>query len=113
MYPKTYRASRTEIALVKKIGSLLKGQYLGVSYIQTDKKVNPKFAIIVSTKVSPKAVERNKIKRAIRKALFNMLADFKDGLILLILTNKKSLEITPSIAECEIREIVDKIYLHK
>jgi ribonuclease P protein component len=40
---------------------------------------HPRFAVIVSTRVSKRAVERNRIKRIVRESLRLSLEDFKPG----------------------------------
>ena len=65
------------------------GNFLFVKYIKrTDQDNDTK--IIVSLKVSKKAVDRNKIKRRIRETLRKV--DIKKGIDLVVITNKEILE---------------------
>jgi ribonuclease P protein component len=65
------------------------GNFLFVKYKKrTDQDNDTK--IIVSLKVSKKAVDRNKIKRRIRETLRKV--DIKKGIDLVVITNKEILE---------------------
>jgi len=58
---------------------------IGVKVIKNNLK-EPRFGIIVSTKVSKKAVIRNKIKRQIRSIIFEELNKIKQNLDCIIIT---------------------------
>ncbi len=74
---------------------------LGVKAIQNNLSSN-RFGILVGSKVSKKAVERNKIKRRIREAVKLQLKEIKSGLDIMIVAlpesrGKEFLEIKESI----------------
>ncbi len=52
---------------------------------------SPRFGIIVSTKVSKLAVERNKLKRKIRAGLIDLIPVFREGWDIIIISKKYSL----------------------
>lgn len=69
MLKKRYRLNKNkEFDQVFKHGSSAYSPSLGVKVV-ANKLENPRFAILVSKKVSKKAVDRNKIKRQIRDIL--------------------------------------------
>jgi len=77
------------------------GKLLGIKAVKNDLESN-RFGLIISNKVSKKAVERNKIRRQIREILKEQLAQLKPGFDLIIVTlpeilNKDSQEIKQNI----------------
>ncbi len=64
---------------------------LGIKAIKNDLGEN-RYGILVSTKVSKKAVERNKLKRQIREILKNIKLDLKDTFDIVVITLPGSLE---------------------
>ncbi len=52
--------------------------------------VEPRFGFIVSTKVSKRAVERNRIKRVAREQIRSIITDFKTGDYVIIVKSKAS-----------------------
>jgi ribonuclease P protein component len=68
-----------------------KGKYspiLGIKAVDSDLE-NSRFGIIVSTKISKKAVERNKIKRQIREIIKKHLSNINSGKDIVIITLPK------------------------
>lgn len=64
MFKKENRLSRNEINELKKTSSqnnILQGRFLGLIYKKTD--LQKKFGFIISNKIAPLAVERNRVKR--------------------------------------------------
>jgi ribonuclease P protein component len=65
-----------------------KGKYiesLGLKYLKNDLNLN-RFAVVVSTKVNKKAVQRNRIKRQIKNILKNQKYSKKINYDIIILT---------------------------
>ena len=68
MLPKKNRLSKKEIFLLKKENpKIIQGELFGLSYLP--KENEQKFGLIISTKIAKKAVERNRIKRALFLAI--------------------------------------------
>lgn len=70
---------------------------MGIKALAKEMKVN-KYGIIVSTKVSKKATERNKIKRQIREIIQSYLSEIKQGYEVVVIT-------LPNIKEKKYEEI--------
>ena len=68
-----------------------------------------KFGVIISKKISKKAVDRNKIKRRLMEALGRRLDGFKKGQRILFLIKKKALGVKMDDFEKEI----DRLCLKK
>jgi len=90
-----------EFEKIYKNGKSSFNKLLGIKTIKSDNK-KARFGIIVSTKISKKAVERNKIKRQIREILRKELRKIKENIECVIITrpeilNKKYREIEQSI----------------
>jgi ribonuclease P protein component len=64
----------------------------GMKYVKNDKAVS-RFAIIVSTKVSKNAVDRNKIRRQYKEILTKVLPSFPAGYDVLLLASKPALAL--------------------
>lgn len=62
-----------------------------------------RFAVVVGTKVSKKAVDRNRIRRQYREILRLMMGDVKPGFDVLLLTAKPSLALDYEEKERKLR----------
>ena len=85
---------------------------LGVKVI-ANKLNDSRFGILVSTKISKKAVERNRLKRQIREVIRLSLSEIKSGYDFIIITlppilGKTSQEITKSL-----QSHLEKLKLYK
>lgn len=91
MLPKENRLPVGGFSLIKENGKLIKTPFfLMISRFRQD--LNPtRFGFIVSTKVSKKAVERNRIKRALRDAVRILKPQIKNGYDILFIAYQKSL----------------------
>jgi len=92
---------KKEFEKVYKNGKSSYNKLLGIKTIKKNTK-KARFGIIVSTKISKKAVERNKIKRQIREILEKEQKKIKENIECVIITrpeilNKKYKEIEKSI----------------
>lgn len=79
MLPKKHRLTKS--AEVKKTTAKGRGFFNPYFVIKSllGKETFAKITVVVSTKVSKKAVVRNRLKRIIRDELSNYIADFKPG----------------------------------
>lgn len=79
MLPAQHRlAKTTDIATVQSRGRRFFTPFFVVKALYKPRELT-RFAFIVSTKVSKKAVDRNRIKRMMRQAVRVTLANFKPG----------------------------------
>ncbi len=106
MLPKKNRLSRKEVSEIKgKSLRLLQGKYFGLAFYPV--KSERKFGVILSAKISKKAVERNRIKRL----LFLVIEEnpFKEEGWFLFLAKKPSTEAKKADFEEEIRSFQLKL----
>lgn len=64
---------------VEKKGSVFQSESFGLAHLKREDKGFPLFGFVVSTKVSPDAVNRNRIKRALSEAVRQSLKEIKNG----------------------------------
>lgn len=64
---------------VQKQGTVFQSECFGVAYLKREDKEVSNFGFIVSNKVSPDAVNRNRIKRALSEAIRQSLGEIKKG----------------------------------
>lgn len=111
MLPKKYRVSREEFKQVMKDGRLISGGLVGI-LVHHPSSINhyssPKAGIIVSKKLSNKAVMRNKLKRRLRAALQIVLPEVEKELDFVILPNRRALTATVEELKSEIKNLVIK-----
>lgn len=111
MLPKTNRLPKLEIDLLKSKGkpkfsknfTLL---HLSNLDINNSKFKFPRFAIIISKKVSKKAVDRNRIKRIIREAIILNLNKISTNNDYLIIAKQSSLKLTNNEIRREVEELL-------
>jgi len=84
MIPTHLRLTRNEIEYILKKGASISTEFFIVRYLPNEADKNSKFAVITSTKLSPKATERNLIRRRTYEAIrLNVTDDVKYRLILI------------------------------
>lgn len=72
MLPKKYRLSRSDFDLIYKKGRRLRGSNFGIAYLPAENNDEScKIGIVISKKVYPKAVDRNRLKRQLRAILID------------------------------------------
>lgn len=110
MLPKKYRLSREEFKQVMKDGRMVQGKTMGMLQVKSEnlkvKSLFPKAGIIVSKKLSNKAVMRNKLKRRLRAALQIVLPEVEKELHFVILPNRRALTATVEELKEEITLII-------
>jgi ribonuclease P protein component len=110
--PKHFRLSKEEFKQVMDGGQMVSGKLMGILIVRKKeegrrKKELTKAGIIVSKKLSNRAVVRNKLKRRLRAALQNILPEFSD-IHLVVLPNRRAIDAPVEELEKEIRLIVQK-----
>lgn len=84
MFIKNYRLTkRNDFQLVFKEGKRGFSKFFSVRYKENNLK-NPRIAVVVSNKVSKKAVERNKLKRQIRSIVKLFIPDFNSNFDIIV-----------------------------
>ncbi len=76
---------------VKSKGRLLQSDNFGIAYLKKTSTEDPRFAFIISTKISKLAVHRNRINRAMHQGVREALAIIPSGYDFVFLA-KRSLE---------------------
>lgn len=93
MLPKKFRFSkRQEIGDVKKKGKLYQFPLFGILVLKTRIEESPRFAFVVSTRISKKSTERNKIRRLLSETIKFLLPKITLGYDLIFLTKKSILD---------------------
>lgn len=115
MLPKKNRLTKGEdFDLVKREGETIKGKNLLLKYLNLkskNKKLtqrDSKIGIVVSTRVSKKATDRNRVKRQVRNSLFNILDKMQSGYKIVLLTRRSLLELSSSEIEKEVKNLFKK-----
>lgn len=90
---------------VKKEGSLYQGKLFAISVLKRGDTNPSRFGFVVSTRVSKKAVERNKAKRRLREVVRKSLGEIKTGYDVLFLATKNTLVASPKSLEKEGRTL--------
>ncbi len=83
---------KKEFEGVFKKGENFKKGFLGLKFINNDLSYN-RFGFVVSKKVSPRAVDRNKIKRKLRHLIKEFLPEIKPGNDIVLIVFKKEKEV--------------------
>ena len=86
MLASTYRLTKkSDIEKVKEEGRLYRRSLFGALVLKKNNKENSRFACIVSTKISKRAFQRNRVKRALREAVRHHLFIIGKGYDILFL----------------------------
>ncbi|MEK7124233.1 MAG: ribonuclease P protein component [Patescibacteria group bacterium] len=77
MLPKLNRLTKKkDFDIVFRGRKNFRGDFLALKSVENNLK-SSRFGLVVSKKISPKAVERNKIKRRLRQIIFSFLKEIK------------------------------------
>lgn len=104
MLPKKNRLSKKDFLLLKNLKPSYKSNLASVVCLKDEEIELSKISIIVSTKISKKAVVRNRIKRIYYNILSDLIGSFYTNAYLLYIVKKEVLEKS----EKEIRVDIEK-----
>lgn len=108
MLPRRYRLTREEFDLVRKSGQLISGRLFGLLLFSLPTSpTSPKFpkaGLIVSARLSKKAVARNQLKRHLRAALQSILPSIKNPIHFVVLPNHRALGASVKELETELKQ---------
>jgi len=114
MLPRIYRLPlRNEFRRIKKTGKLIQGRFfsliicsqLSVSSSQSASR----FSFIVSKKISPLAVQRNRIRRLLSEAIYSGIEKIKPGFDFVFLVKKEIL----NKSFVEIKKEIESIFANE
>ncbi len=112
MLPKKFRlAKRSDLEKVKKTGQNYADRLCGILITKSGLD-NSRFAFIVSNKISPKATERNQIKRVLREVVRKEIPKIKPGFDVLFLAKRSILGQELSVIQREIQNVFQKSGLY-
>lgn len=107
MLPRKYRLVETNsFERAKKKGSVFQSKSFGMSVFKRKDNDVSQFGFIVSTKISKKAVERNKVKRLLRQPLLESLSQIKGGFDVVFLAKKEILKTNKEVLSKEVKGII-------
>lgn len=101
-----------EFDQIFKTGQSFYGKAFGVKVIKTENKEN-RVGILVGTKISKKAVVRNKIKRQVREVVRQELPLLKKSYDLAIISLSTAIESDFSFLRDDLRSIFRKLKLYE
>lgn len=99
---------KKDFDLLKKEGIIVQNPLFGTLFLATETK-NPLFGIVISKKISPKAVERNKARRRLSEAARLLLPKIKPNYKILILAKKPILSAKFQDIYFQLEETLKKI----
>jgi len=109
--PKRFRLTKSEFNAVRRRGQLLSARLLAILILRQPYSLlptpySPKAGLIVSRRLSPKAVVRNRLKRRLRAALQRILPEIPANIHLVVLPNHRSLDASVEELESELRSLL-------
>ena len=109
MFPKNQRITdKKDFDLIFKKGRKAYSPFFGVRTIPNNLDIQ-RFAVLVSKKVSKKAVKRNRIKRVIREAIKTNASLFPENTDTVLYVTPKALNITLDTAQKEVLKIAKSL----
>lgn len=108
MLPRKFRLHyKKDIQKLFVKGKIVFGLMINIKYNSNQLDVS-RFTIVVGTKVSKKAVVRNRIKRQIRAIVYRNLSKFNPGFDLMFMVKKEAVGKTSNDFETEILRILSQ-----
>ena len=111
MLPSPYKFTKEDFGKVEEKGKVYQFEDFGVSVFKREDQHPSRFGMIVSKKISKDAVDRNRIKRALREAIRQSLWQTKKGASVLFLTKTTIAKKSTEEIMRQIRESLVKLEL--
>ena len=112
MLPRENRlVGRFNFENVKRKGKLFNSGPLGLSVYTRSEKLPTRIGIIVSLKISKKAVERNRIKRMVRESLRKQISKIKKGFDIVFLTKTSIIDKDRATVDSCIKNLLERAQL--
>lgn len=108
MIPKKNRLNRSRVQYTLKKGGKVSCEYFNIKYLNS-RSDETRFAVIISLKVSPKAVERNKLRRQIYETLSNSGINKRKPLDVVIVAKNKVLSLNYNQLQKNLISTLNKI----
>ena len=93
---------------VKSKGKMHQSDNFGLLVLKRDDNKPSRFGMVVSTKISKKAVDRNKAKRKVREAIRNYLDKINNGYDAIVLARKGLLTIEQEDLDKELKKALEE-----
>ena len=113
MLPPSYKFSKEDFGKMEAEGKVFQFGDFGVSLLERGDNEYSRFAFIVSNKISKDAVDRNRIKRALREAIRQSLWQTKRGANVLFLAKTTITKRSTEEIMRQVREALAKLGLIK
>lgn len=108
MLPRKYRlTAEKDFNRIFKRGRSVSGKGVGLKVAPNRLEVS-RFAFVVSTKISKKAVVRNKLKRQMREVVCEVLEDIKKGMDVVVMARKDAADAEFSILKDSLLKVLKK-----
>lgn len=91
---------------VENNGKVFQSESFGIAYLKRKDKDNSRFGFVVSKKICPEAVNRNRIKRAMRESVRFLLTEIKSGYDFVFLTKQNCIRKMTDEIMRETREAI-------
>lgn len=109
MISRKNRLKRSEVKHVLKKGQKLFSPVFSIKFVENREKTN-KFAVIISKKVTPKAIQRNRLRRQIYEILRLNDDQSENKYNIILIGSPKIIGMTYSEMEQNIKSLLKKIY---
>lgn len=98
---------------VQEMGKIYQSESFGISVLKREDGNIPRFGFIVSNKISPDAVQRNRIKRALKSAVKYSLTEMGGGTDVVFLAKPLSLRKSTDLLILEAKQALREAKLLK
>lgn len=106
MLPKKHRLNRAQFGKVFSSGTLLHSEHFSIKWTDVLGNIEPRFAVVVSKKVSRSSVGRNRIRRRYYEMLRGLLSQVPEGTAGIILIRPRAASLPPWDLEKELEELL-------
>ena len=109
MLPRKNRLLKdNSFSLVKKRGKRINGEAFNLVVLNRGGEGTSRFGFIVSSKISKRAVERNRIKRVLRLIFKELLDDIDGGYDIVVIAKRGALKMEKQQAKKEMTSLLER-----